>query len=207
MSDKGRQWSESCPLKGSQWIPIYCLFVFVMLAFLKHFSCLRSPTKISTHSQRLMNEKPRKSPKLPPNSATRDSQEWRYSLKISQSPNIWAQRGFVPDFYKDHVSRGQKVKSSKVTSVCRVVSEDAIQTLMKQTSFPKVEYLVIGKTWICICIVICIDTVSFINMKRHLLVLFGVARFETSRYVPDYFWAFCIEKVGVQLVIRPENKT
>ena len=29
--------------------------------------------------------------------------------------------------------------------------------------------------------------VSFINMTKHLLVLLGVARFETSRYVPDYF--------------------
>ena len=115
MSDKGRQWSESRPLKGSQWIPIYCLFVFVMLAFLKHFSCLRSPTIISTHSQRLMNEKPRKSPRLPPNSATRDSQEWRYSLKISQSPNIGAQRGFgfVPDFYFPKIMF-REVKRSKV---------------------------------------------------------------------------------------------
>ena len=113
MSDKGRQWLESCPLKGSQWIPIYCLFVFVMLAFLKHFSCLRSPTIISTHSQRLMNEKPRKSPRLPPNSATRDSQEWRYSLKISQSPNIGAQIGLVPDFYSPKIMF-REVKRSKV---------------------------------------------------------------------------------------------
>ena len=112
MSDKGRQWSESCLLKGSHWIPIYCLFVFVMLAFLKHFSCLRSPTKISTHSQRLMNEKPRKSPKLPPNSATRDSQEWRYSLKISQSPKI-GERGFVPDFCFPKIMF-REVKRSKV---------------------------------------------------------------------------------------------
>ena len=112
MSDKGRQWLESCPLKGSQWIPIYCLFVFVMLAFLKHFSCLRSPTIISTHSQRLMNEKPRKSPRLPPNSATRDSQEWRYSLKISQSPNIGAQIGLVPDFYSPKIMF-REVKRSK----------------------------------------------------------------------------------------------
>ena len=116
MNDKRRQWSESCPLKGSQWIPIYCLFVFVMLAFLKHFSCLRSPTIISTHSQRLMNENPRKSPRLPPNSATRDSQEWRYSLKISQYPNIEAQRGLVPDFTLQRSclerSKGQKLPLS-----------------------------------------------------------------------------------------------
>ena len=55
------------------------------------------------------------------------------SISKHRGPERVCARFLLP---KDYVSRGQKVKSSKVTSVCRVVSEDAIQTLMKQTSFP-----------------------------------------------------------------------
>ena len=78
-----------------------------------------------------MKEKPRKSPKLPPNSATRDSQECRYSFMQ----------------IKPHHHHSIVRQESRITSVFSVVSEEAIQTLMKQTSSPYVEYLVNGNTW------------------------------------------------------------
>ena len=163
-----------------------------------------------------MKEKPRKSPRLPPNSATRDSQECRYSftleiiiftLMFDKNQHLFyhAKKLIIVVVYFTHEYKStvRKALCWSMVNLYHLCFQRSVRRSHPDTDeadlisicgvFCQWEYLGRGKVGF--------STNSWLRVLRHLLVFLGMARFEAARYIPDCFRVLRIEQIRVQFVI------